>query len=94
MPGTPDLLGYNKSQNYFTVENKAPKANAIRFQTFQVSYHIAHPKNSFILIRKVGSDIPKLFEGKKVNLLNSVGHIKVKHIANTWEKIRKVFDSI
>ena len=94
LPGTPDVLGYNMSQHYFTVETKVPKANAIRFETFQVSYHITHPKNSFILIRRRNTETPKLFEGEKVELLNSVGHTKVKHIANTWKKIRKVFDNV
>ena len=94
MPGTPDLLGYNKSQNYFTVENKAPKANAVRFQPFQVAYHIAHPKKSFILIRWVNTETPKLFEGEKIEMLKAMGHNKVDNIADTWEKIRKVFDSV
>ena len=31
--GTPDLLGYNNSGHFFTVELKTTKANKIRFST-------------------------------------------------------------
>ena len=51
--GTPDLLGYAPSGNFFTVELKttAPKnPNLVRFSPHQISFHIQHKKNTFILV--------------------------------------------
>jgi len=52
--GTPDLLGYNNSGHFFTVELKITKANKIRFSPHQISFHITHPKNTFILVKALG----------------------------------------
>jgi hypothetical protein len=51
--GTPDLLGYSSSGNFFTVELKAttPKnTNLVRCSPHQISFHIKHKKNTFILV--------------------------------------------
>jgi hypothetical protein len=51
--GTPDLLGYAPSGNFFTVELKstAPKnAEFVRFSPHQISFHIKHKKNTFVLV--------------------------------------------
>ena len=51
--GTPDLLGYAPSGTFFTVELKttAPKnPNLVRFSPHQISFHIKHKKNTFILV--------------------------------------------
>ena len=51
--GTPDLLGYAPSGNFFTLELKstAPKnAEFVRFSPHQISFHIKHKKNTFILV--------------------------------------------
>ena len=51
--GTPDLLGYANSGTFFTVELKAtPPANSsfVRFSPHQISFHIKHKKNTFILV--------------------------------------------
>ena len=48
--GTPDLLGYAPSGNFFTVELKVTKGNKIRFSPHQISFHVVHEKNSFILV--------------------------------------------
>ena len=51
--GTPDLLGYAPSGTFFTVELKAtPPANSsfVRFSPHQISFHIKHKKNTFILV--------------------------------------------
>ena len=47
--GTPDLLGYNTFGHFFTVELKITSNNKIRFSPHQISFHIQHPKNTFIL---------------------------------------------
>jgi len=51
--GTPDLLGYAPSGNFFTVELKATppkKPNFVRFSPHQISFHIKHKKNTFVLV--------------------------------------------
>ena len=47
--GTPDLLGYNNSGTFFTVELKVTKGRKIRFSPHQIAWHVQHPNNSFIL---------------------------------------------
>jgi len=48
--GTPDLLGYAPSGNFFLVELKLTFANKIRFSPHQISFFVRHPKNSFVLV--------------------------------------------
>ena len=51
--GTPDLLGYSPSGNFFTVELKKTtpsKPMKVRFSPHQISFHIKHKKNTFILV--------------------------------------------
>ena len=65
--GTPDLLGYNNSGHFFTVELKTTKANKIRFSPHQIAFHEKHPKNTFILVQALGPGTIKLFEGRYIN---------------------------
>ena len=51
--GTPDLLGYSPSGNFFTVELKATppkKPYFVRFSPHQISFHIKHKKNTYVLV--------------------------------------------
>jgi len=48
--GTPDLLGYNDSGRFFTVELKLTLVNKIRFSPHQISFHVKHNLNTFILV--------------------------------------------
>jgi hypothetical protein len=51
--GTPDLLGYTPNGNFFTLELKAThtlKGMVPRFSPHQISFHIKHKKNTFILV--------------------------------------------
>ena len=48
--GTPDLLGYNNSGVFFTVELKVTKGNKVRFSPHQIAFHVKHPHNTFICI--------------------------------------------
>jgi len=67
--GTPDLLGYNASSRFFTVELKIANGNKVRLSPHQISFHILHPKNAFILVKTKadchlysGSQVRELFE--------------------------------
>ncbi len=51
--GTPDLLGYAPSGNFFTLElNATPlkNPNFVRFSPHQISFHIKHKKNTYVLV--------------------------------------------
>ena len=48
--GTPDLLGYPVSGNFFTLELKVAKGNRIIFSPHQISFHVKHNLNTFILV--------------------------------------------
>ena len=52
--GMPDLLGYNANCHFFTVELKVTKGKKIKFSSHQISFHVTHPKNSFILVQTLG----------------------------------------
>ena len=71
--GTPDLLGYNNSGHFFTVELKVTKGVKIRFSPHQIAFHKLHPKNSFILAKSLVSRDVKLYEGSKIDELVACG---------------------
>ena len=58
--GTPDCLGYNNSGHFFTVELKVTKGKKIKFSPHQIAFHVAHPKNTFILVEALGPRSSKL----------------------------------
>ena len=73
LSGTPDLLGYNTSGHFFTVELKVCKGNKIRFSPHQIAFHIKHPKNSFIMVEALGPGTVKLYEGSRILELDACG---------------------
>ena len=60
--GTPDLLGYNNSGHFFTLELKCTKGNKIKFSPHQIAFHVTHPKNTYILVEALGQRSSKLFQ--------------------------------
>ena len=64
--GTPDLLGYNSSGHFFTVELKVTRINSVRLSPHQIAFHKLHPKNSFILVKSLAARRVKLYEGAKI----------------------------
>ena len=71
--GTPDLLGYNNSGVFFTVELKVTKSNKVRFSPHQISFHVKRPKNSFIMVQHLGQRSVKLFRGSRILELDACG---------------------
>ena len=59
--GTPDLLGYNTSGHFFTVELKVTKGKKIRFSPHQIAFHVKHSNNSFIMVKALGPLPTKTF---------------------------------
>ena len=89
--GTPDVLGYNSSGHFFTVELKVTKGNKLKFSPHQIAFHKSHPKNTFILARTLGPCSLKLIPGAMVHELWSVGHGAWSSV--TWLEIQKTFEA-
>jgi hypothetical protein len=73
LPGMPDLLGYNSSGHFFTVELKITRANKLKFSPHQIAFHVAHPQNTFILAEALGPRLVKLFRGSRIRELAACG---------------------
>jgi hypothetical protein len=74
--GTPDLLGYNNSGHFFTVELKVCKGNKLRFSPHQISFHVRHPNNTFIIAEALGPRSEKLihmYPGSRILELEACG---------------------
>ena len=74
--GTPDLLGYNNSGHFFTVELKITRANKLKFSPHQIAFHVAHPHNTFIIAEALGprsSKLIHLFRGSRIKELVACG---------------------
>ena len=74
--GTPDLLGYNNSGHFFTIELKVTQGKKLKFSPHQISFHVRHPKNSFIIAEALGPRSEKLihmYEGARILELDACG---------------------
>ena len=74
--GTPDLLGYNNSGHFFTVELKVCRGNKIRFSPHQIAFHVKHPHNTFIIAEALGPRSTKLiymYPGSRIMELDACG---------------------
>ena len=74
--GTPDLLGYNSSGHFFTVELKVTRGKKIRFSPHQISWHLQHPKNTFILVEALGPRSVnrfQMYQGSRIRELAACG---------------------
>ena len=74
--GTPDLLGYNNSGHFFTIELKVTSGNKIKFSPHQISFHVRHPHNTFIIAEALGPSTKKLiymYEGARILELDACG---------------------
>jgi len=76
LPGMPDLLGYNNSGRFFTVELKVTKGRKIRFSPHQIAWHVQHPNNSYILVQALGPrsvNRYQMFRGSRIMELVACG---------------------
>ena len=90
--GTPDLLGYNNNGKFFTVELKVASGNRARLSPHQVSFHVTHPKNSFVLVE--WKDKHLLFEGKQSLALVDTSLLSLDPIVDSLEDCVKYFSSL
>ena len=76
LPGMPDLLGYNNSGRFFTVELKVTKGRKIRFSPHQIAWHFTHPNNTYILVEALGPRAVnryQMFRGSRIMELVACG---------------------
>jgi len=73
VPGVPDLLCYNKNHFFFTLELKVTTSNKVRLSPHQISFHMRHPLNSFILVKSLASSLSYLYEGQQIEALAARG---------------------
>jgi len=85
--GVPDLLCYNKNGKFFTIELKVSRGEYPTFSPHQISFHIKHPKNSFILKKALGPCSVKLYEGSKILELHK--RVPCSCIAEGWTKVQE-----
>ena len=93
IPGMPDLLGYNKSGTFFTVELKVTEGRKIRFSPHQIAFHKTHPKNSYILVRARGPctmNRYQMFRGSRIMELSGRG-LELEALCLGLDAIRDFF---
>jgi len=90
--GTPDILGYNNRFTFFTVELKIASGNKVRLSPHQVSFHVMHPKNSFVLVE--WKDKHLLFEGKQSLALVDSSLSSLDPIVDSLEDCVKYLSSL
>ncbi len=81
--GTPDLLGYSPRGNFFTVELKTTspkKPKSVRFSPHQISFHIKHKKNTFVLVACALDKLVRLYPGSRILELVDSG-VKLEPLA-------------
>ena len=87
--GTPDLLVYNTSGHFCTVELKVTKSKKLRFSPHQIAFHSRHPDNTFIIAKTLGP-LPSntspisMFHGSRITELVACG-LKLEACASGLE---------
>ena len=74
--GTPDLLGYNNSGHFFTIELKVTKGKKLKFSPHQIAFHVKHPDNTFIIAQALGPRATnrfQMFRGSRIMELAACG---------------------
>ena len=74
--GTPDLLGYNNSGHFFTIELKVTQGKKLKFSPHQISFHVRHPHNTFIIAEALGprsSRLIYMYRGSEILKLDACG---------------------
>ena len=95
--GTPDLLGYAPSGNFFTLELKATTVrnrNFVRFSPHQISFHIKHKKNTFVLVAcalELGAF--RLYPGSRIRELVDSG-LKLEPLACGLDSCVRVLEGL
>ena len=92
--GTPDLLGYAPSGNFFTTELKVSRGNRITFSPHQISFHVKHNLNTFILVAcTLDKGKVRLYPGHRILDLVREG-LRLGPLAQGWELVTQKLESL
>jgi len=94
--GTPDLLGSAPSGTFFTVELKATtpkKPYLVRCSPHQISFHMKHKKNTFILVACALDQLVRLYPGSRILELVDLG-LKLEPLACGLDSCSKFLEKI
>ena len=92
--GTPDLLGYAPSGNFFTVELKVSRGNRITLSPHQISFHVKHNLNTFILVHcPLDKGKVRLYPGSGILELVRLG-LQLEPLAQGWDACRLKLESL
>ena len=92
--GTPDLLGYAVSEHFFTLELKVTLGDKIRFSPHQISFHVKHPRNTFILVACTPErGLVRLYPGSKILELVDSG-LTLAPLCTGWDACRLKLESL
>ena len=92
--GTPDLLGYSPNNNFFTVELKVAKGNKIIFSPHQISFHVKHNLNTFILVAcALDKGKVRLYPGAWILDLVREG-LKLEPLREGWKLVTQELESL
>ena len=96
--GTPDLLVYNTSRNFCTLELKVTKGKKLRFSPHQIAFHLRHPDNTFILAKTLGPLPPKtspisMYHGSRIRELVTSG-LKLEACYSGWDACRLAIEQV
>ena len=95
--GTPDLLVYNTSGHFCTVELKVTKSKKIRFSPHQIAFHTRHPDNTFIMVKALGPCTPNTspistYHGHRIRELAACG-LKLDACYSGWDACRLALEA-
>ena len=96
--GTPDLLVYNTSGHFCTVELKVTKSKKIRFSPHQIAFHTRHNQNTFIMVKTLGPLPPNtspisMYRGSRIRELVTSG-LKLDACGYGWDACRLILEQV
>ena len=96
--GTPDLLVYNTSGHFCTVELKVTKSKKIGFSPHQIAFHTRHNQNTFILAKTLGPLPPNtspisMYRGSRIRELVTSG-LKLDACGYGWDACRLILEQV
>jgi len=92
--GTPDCLCQNSNGTFFTLELKLTKVNSVRLSPHQISFHMKHKKNTFVLVAcSPDKGKVRLYPGQRILELVDLG-LKLEPLACGLEACASVLESL
>ncbi len=95
--GTPDLLVYNTSGHFCTVELKVTRGNKVKFSPHQIAFHTRHNENTFIMVKALGPCTPNtspisMYHGHRIRELAACG-LMLDACYSGWDACRLALEA-